>query len=288
MSKRTALHQRDRAPSPAATSAAAAWASARVSRRSAFGDDVWHLDIETAARRADQKRLSWNVAVGDGSRLTDPQHASLLNAAKQFLWSMATDPPRGRKRLSPSSLHTRAQPLIAILKWMIDEGHTSFAGLDAAAVDRLRAWLKARRVPHTGRPIAPAAIVSYLLILKDLYRQRAKLDDAPQQDPLPLETTFEAAGITPASTGWIAFIPELIAINLLSKALDFINSSVGKMEAAIAADGLAKKTTLILSAKHGQSPMDPAALLRVPDGAIIDGLAFARAGALRAGQCPTR
>jgi len=59
---------------------------------------------------------------------------------------------------------------------------------------------------------------------------------------------------------------------LLSKALDFINSSVGKMEAAIAADGLAKKTTLILSAKHGQSPMDPAALLRVPDGAIIDGL----------------
>ena len=222
MSKRTALHQRDRAPSPAATSAAAAWASARVSRRSAFGDDVWHLDIETAARRADQKRLSWNVAVGDGSRLTDPQHASLLNAAKQFLWSMATDPPRGRKRLSPSSLHTRAQPLIAILKWMIDEGHTSFAGLDAAAVDRLRAWLKARRVPHTGRPIAPAAIVSYLLILKDLYRQRAKLDDAPQQDPLPLETTFEAAGITPASTGWIAFIPELIAIDLLSKALDWI------------------------------------------------------------------
>ncbi len=59
---------------------------------------------------------------------------------------------------------------------------------------------------------------------------------------------------------------------LLSKALDFINTSVGKMDAAIEADGLAKKTTIILSAKHGQSPMDPAALVRVPDGAIIDGL----------------
>jgi hypothetical protein len=59
---------------------------------------------------------------------------------------------------------------------------------------------------------------------------------------------------------------------LLSKALDFINASVGKMDAAIEADGLAKKTTIILSAKHGQSPMDPAALIRVPDGAIIDGL----------------
>jgi len=59
---------------------------------------------------------------------------------------------------------------------------------------------------------------------------------------------------------------------LLSKALDFVNSAVGKLDAAIAADGLSKTTTIILSAKHGQSPMDPAALTRVPDGPIIDGL----------------
>jgi len=59
---------------------------------------------------------------------------------------------------------------------------------------------------------------------------------------------------------------------LLSKALDFVNSSVGKLDAAITAHGLAKTTTIILSAKHGQSPMDPAALTRIPDGLIIDGL----------------
>ncbi len=59
---------------------------------------------------------------------------------------------------------------------------------------------------------------------------------------------------------------------LLSKALDFVNASVGKLDAAITADGLAKTTTIILSAKHGQSPMDPGALTRVPDGPIIDGL----------------
>jgi hypothetical protein len=59
---------------------------------------------------------------------------------------------------------------------------------------------------------------------------------------------------------------------LLSKALDFVNSSVGKLDAAINADGLANTTTIILSAKHGQSPMDPTALTRVPDGPIIDGL----------------
>ncbi|MFC5502995.1 alkaline phosphatase family protein [Lysinimonas soli] len=59
---------------------------------------------------------------------------------------------------------------------------------------------------------------------------------------------------------------------LLTKALDFVNASVGKMVSTITADGLAKSTTIILSAKHGQSPTDPAALTRIPDGPIIDGL----------------
>ncbi|WP_422934887.1 alkaline phosphatase family protein [Sinomonas sp. P47F7] len=59
---------------------------------------------------------------------------------------------------------------------------------------------------------------------------------------------------------------------LLSKALDFVDAQVGKMTAAIAKTPDAKKTTVILSAKHGQSPMDPASLKRVDDGPIIDGL----------------
>ncbi|MDQ4491346.1 alkaline phosphatase family protein [Sinomonas sp. ASV486] len=59
---------------------------------------------------------------------------------------------------------------------------------------------------------------------------------------------------------------------LLSKALDYIDAKVGAMTAAIAQTPDAKKTTVILSAKHGQSPMEPAALKRVDDGPIIDGL----------------
>ncbi|HBH58500.1 MAG TPA: phosphodiesterase [Arthrobacter bacterium] len=59
---------------------------------------------------------------------------------------------------------------------------------------------------------------------------------------------------------------------LVSKALDYIDASVGKLQSALESTGHSKDTTVILSAKHGQSPMDPAALTRVPDGAIIDGL----------------
>jgi hypothetical protein len=59
---------------------------------------------------------------------------------------------------------------------------------------------------------------------------------------------------------------------LLSRALDFIDASVATMTAEIRKQGLADSTTIILSAKHGQSPTDPAALTRIDDGPIIDAL----------------
>ncbi|WP_230209119.1 alkaline phosphatase family protein [Nostocoides sp. HKS02] len=59
---------------------------------------------------------------------------------------------------------------------------------------------------------------------------------------------------------------------LLTKALDFVDSSVGSFEHEIANRGLAKDTTIILSAKHGQSPTKPSALTRVDDGPIISGI----------------
>src|SRR5262249_4478392 len=157
-------HQRRRAPSTAE-----AWALSHVSQRSCFGDDLWQLDITTAGRRSCHNRLNWNVALADGSRLADPQHRRLLDAAKHFLWSMATDPPRGRKRLSQSSLYKRGEMLIVILRWMNAEGYTSFAVLNGSAVEKLRAWLKTRQVVGIGLPIAPATIMIYLRVLKDLY-----------------------------------------------------------------------------------------------------------------------
>jgi hypothetical protein len=59
---------------------------------------------------------------------------------------------------------------------------------------------------------------------------------------------------------------------LLTQALGYINTQVAKFRSAIAARGLTRSTTIILSAKHGQSPKNPAALRRVDDGKILDGM----------------
>jgi Type I phosphodiesterase / nucleotide pyrophosphatase len=57
---------------------------------------------------------------------------------------------------------------------------------------------------------------------------------------------------------------------LLVRALNYINTEIGKMVSEIDAQGLASSTAIIISAKHGQSPTDPNDLARVPDGPIID------------------
>ena len=59
---------------------------------------------------------------------------------------------------------------------------------------------------------------------------------------------------------------------VLSNALDFVDQSLGKMVSALKQRGLFDRTAIILSAKHGQSPMNLAALNRIKDSQIIAAL----------------
>ncbi|MFI5823784.1 alkaline phosphatase family protein [Streptomyces rishiriensis] len=59
---------------------------------------------------------------------------------------------------------------------------------------------------------------------------------------------------------------------LLAKNLDFVNAQIGALTSEIAKRHLADSTTVILSAKHGQSPTDPTALTRIDDVPLLDGL----------------
>ena len=64
----------------------------------------------------------------------------------------------------------------------------------------------------------------------------------------------------------------LVPGKLLTIALDFVNAKIGDVLAALQARHLDRSTAVILSAKHGQQPMDLAQLKRIDDGAVIDAL----------------
>ena len=59
---------------------------------------------------------------------------------------------------------------------------------------------------------------------------------------------------------------------LLSNALDFVDRQIATFTREIDSQHLGDSTTIILSSKHGQSPMNPGALTRIDDGALLDGL----------------
>jgi hypothetical protein len=59
---------------------------------------------------------------------------------------------------------------------------------------------------------------------------------------------------------------------VLSNALDFVDGSLAKMVSELDKRHLRDSTDIIVSAKHGQSPMNLAALNRIKDSTIIDAL----------------
>ncbi|MGW3205736.1 alkaline phosphatase family protein [Streptomyces sp. NPDC001135] len=59
---------------------------------------------------------------------------------------------------------------------------------------------------------------------------------------------------------------------LLEKNLAFVDKEIGAFVNELGKRHLDGSTTIVLSAKHGQSPTDPKALTRIDDGPLLDGL----------------
>ncbi len=59
---------------------------------------------------------------------------------------------------------------------------------------------------------------------------------------------------------------------LLVGALNYIDAQLGSMVSTLRQQGELEHTVIILSAKHGQSPIDPSKLTRIDDGPIVDAL----------------
>ncbi|MFB9930519.1 alkaline phosphatase family protein [Amycolatopsis halotolerans] len=59
---------------------------------------------------------------------------------------------------------------------------------------------------------------------------------------------------------------------VLRSALDFVDRQVGAFAAELRNRHLERSTTVLLSAKHGQSPIDPNALTRIDDAPLLAGL----------------
>ena len=105
-----------------------------VSSQSQWRDRFWQLDNETAGARPHVSRIRWDVALPDGSRLTDSQWAPQLEAIKRFAWSLFTDESKCYGRpLKPGSASVLSTGIGCLARWMIRRNFLSFSELDNAA-----------------------------------------------------------------------------------------------------------------------------------------------------------
>jgi hypothetical protein len=65
---------------------------------------------------------------------------------------------------------------------------------------------------------------------------------------------------------------QLVPGPVMSSALDYVDAQLGRMVSQVHKDGLTGSTTIIVTAKHGQSPQDPNKLITVKDGPIISAI----------------
>lgn len=253
------------------------WKSIQVSAKSQFADHLWELDIRTPGRRGSANKVDWSFVAPIATRISAIEFQELKEACKQFLWSMTVYPPQGRKRVSQSTVHARSSHLRVMIEWMATEGITRFAHIDAPAIEKLRGWLRTRSNTQ-NKPITPNTIAIYMTIVKDLYRQRTKLVDGILIDPLPDETPAEAAGLTNATQGTIPFIPDDIAIAILSEALRWVEEHG---ETILSADRI--RVEARSRAQHCRDPGKPSRLARraLAEAGLVD-----PAGRLISGERP--
>jgi Type I phosphodiesterase / nucleotide pyrophosphatase len=76
----------------------------------------------------------------------------------------------------------------------------------------------------------------------------------------------------PQAGGYQFVDGKLVPGPVLSSALEYVNAQLGRLVADIHKDGLAESTTIIVTAKHGQSPQNPNQLVTVKDGPIISAI----------------
>jgi predicted AlkP superfamily pyrophosphatase or phosphodiesterase len=76
----------------------------------------------------------------------------------------------------------------------------------------------------------------------------------------------------PQAGGYLWANGKLVPGPVLSSALDYVDAQLGRMVSTIHKQGLTGSTTIVLTAKHGQSPQDPTKLVTVKDGPIVDAI----------------
>jgi hypothetical protein len=149
--------------------------------------------------------------------------------------------------------------------WTADNAATK--QYDSYKVQAVINWINGRDHSGTGPQVGTPAIYGMNF---QTVSTAEKLKRSPSTlIPGPNNTYTEDAAMP---GGYVTVNGQQVPGPLLQRALDYVNNALQQMADQIQADGEANSTAIILTAKHGQSPLNNNQLQRIDDGPIIAGV----------------
>lgn len=143
----------------------------RISARSVWSDQVWHLDGHRPGSNRSDFSLDWGFVLADDSRFSDPRWADWREAAKLFLWSLKLDPPPGYRNAHESTIVSVFNRLRMLIRWMAAQGYRCFADLDRDACDRFMTVMAQRPGHKPGSTLKSTTLGNHANLLTRLYLQ---------------------------------------------------------------------------------------------------------------------
>ncbi|HZU80159.1 MAG TPA: alkaline phosphatase family protein [Acidimicrobiales bacterium] len=128
-----------------------------------------------------------------------------------------------------------------------------------AVLNEIDGWNSA----HTTRAPVPAIFGMNFQTVSVAQKLIDPVQSCPRSENTPpaCDPTYQPGGYEP---GTLAFTPQL------SGAIESVDSAIGSMVSELRGQGVLASTTIIVTAKHGQSPIDPGKLALVGHGEVND------------------
>ena len=186
-------------------------------------DAIWTLKPTNLLEQASPERIRWDFELPSGRRFTDPVFAPLLETSRAFIALIRVRSLSTGLALRASTAAGYANYLRMLIGWMESRAFDRFAALDEQALRQFRQWLTARRSVR-GRRLAPTTIQKYLYMLVYLYRYRQEIGDGLSVDPCPGQSIGALARVRESEIPRMPYTPDVIAIPLIQRAIDFLSS----------------------------------------------------------------
>ncbi|MDP9111600.1 MAG: hypothetical protein M3M96_08210, partial [Candidatus Eremiobacteraeota bacterium] len=159
----------------------------RISSRTVFDDDTWHLDVGVPGKQ--QSRIYWAIELADGSRLTDPKHRSWLEAAKTFTYRYMQGETGLDRELRAGTMVNMVFNLRTFIKWMSARGLYAFSALTEEHIVTYRNAVRVRRSRKRGKnrvavvsknDLSSAGKRHALMVVKHLVTLQDAVPDGPR------------------------------------------------------------------------------------------------------------